>query len=206
MKKLKLLLVITFFIINKANAAPYGQTLSKKNSDSIHYISLSNMAGDFDSILVIRATISISMNQKNFKIFKSATDYNQLEDFFEHFDTISKKNFLFYIDSILNKSDIKNTVIRKVENWCLNYSVLTSITKFIDAHNGYYNLATLINKIPEMRFLLKKYIGKNQYWGSLDSSSLSNLFHDILNYLCTLTLNQQLELNAKMLISITKLK
>lgn len=177
------------------------------SDDTITYSSIKYIAGDYDSLLVIRAFLSVALSEnKSFKMF-SVANTGDIEDFIQIIGTKSKTYYLSYFDSLLTKSKQYNRleVINRVHYWCLNYLSLLSISKFVETYNTNYNLATLIAAVPELKFLLKKYIGKNQYWGSVDSENLSYLFYDLVNFLSSLNFKQQLRLNYILIHSIYNL-
>lgn len=175
--------------------------------DTIGYRSLQNMLSDYDSILVIRAFVSLTMNHDSLSRIEFKENKNYSSDFAKNRNLKSKTYYIKHFDSILNNYEAHDKVkmIKQINYWCLNYSFLLSVTKLIETYNENDNLATLVESASDIKYLLKKYVGKNQYWGSLDSDSLGFLFYDVLNHISSLNIKQQLILNSKMVHSILNL-
>lgn len=207
MKIFKLLLLIIFFN-NSIMAEDHARISLARNkfTDTIGYRSLQNMLSDYDSLLVIRAFISLTMNHDSLSKIEFKENYNYSNDFGKNINLKSKMYYIKHFDSLLNNhAQDKVKIISQIHYWCLNYSFLLSVTKLVETYNDNDNLATLVESVSDLKHLLQKYVGKNQYWGSLDSDSLGFLFYDVLNYISSLSIKQQLILNSKMVHSIINL-
>ena len=110
---------------------------------------------------------------------KQILDINSLDSLSRILSTES----LIYNEICKNKSYNEDEYVHLITKWCYCYRLFESVFVFTNkSENPKYLFENIINDIPELQPILKKYVPINQTVDALSFSQSEMLFLDCLNY------------------------